>query len=131
MVSRAHLLSLGGAYIRPITRIVSLSLTVRISQTCVSPRRPLRTQSCRDARQHRPIHPEDEILASEGEHLVYRSYPEFTAKRLNMAKAAIKSLIESWTSAYRRPPFANDLLTNWRYLLIQKPDEGLHETVMF
>ena len=28
-----------------------------------------------------------------------------------------------------RPP--NDPLTNWRYLLDQKPDKGAHETVMF
>ncbi|KAH8984903.1 Dcp1-like decapping family-domain-containing protein [Lactarius akahatsu] len=77
-----------------------------------------------------PIHPEDEIQA-EGEYLMYRSYPEFTAKRLAMAKSAPPALTESWTDARRRAPSANDPLTNWRYLLNQKPDKGHHETVMF
>ncbi|KAI9462791.1 Dcp1-like decapping family-domain-containing protein [Lactarius psammicola] len=77
-----------------------------------------------------PIHPEDEIQA-EGEYLMYRSYPEFTAKRLAMAKSAPPALTESWTDARRRAPSASDPLTNWRYLLNQKPDKGRHETVMF
>lgn len=82
-----------------------------------------------------PIHPEDEIQA-EGEYLMYRSYPEFTAKRLAMAKSAPPALTESWTDARRRAPSANDPLTNWRYLLNQKPDKekpdkGPYETVMF
>ncbi|KAH9038523.1 Dcp1-like decapping family-domain-containing protein, partial [Lactarius pseudohatsudake] len=77
-----------------------------------------------------PIHPEDEIQA-EGEYLMYRSYPEFTAKRLAMAKSAPPALTESWTDARRRAPSANDPLTNWRYLLNQKPDKGRDETVMF
>ncbi|KAH9000927.1 Dcp1-like decapping family-domain-containing protein [Lactarius hatsudake] len=77
-----------------------------------------------------PIHPEDEIQA-EGEYLMYRSYPEFTAKRIAMAKSAPPALTESWTDARRRAPSANDPLTNWRYLLNQKPDKGRHETVMF
>jgi len=38
-----------------------------------------------------PIHREDEIRAAEGEHLMHRSYPEFTAKRLALAKSAPKS----------------------------------------
>jgi len=50
---------------------------------------------------------------------MYRSYPEFTAKRLAMAKSAPKSLTESWTDADHRPPSANDPLTNWRYLFSQ------------
>ena len=77
-----------------------------------------------------PIHPEDEIQP-EGEYLMYRSYPEFTAKRLAMAKSAPPALTESWTDARRRAPSANDPLTNWRYLLNQKPDKGRPETVMF
>lgn len=77
-----------------------------------------------------PIHPEDEVQA-EGEYLMYRSYPEFTAKRLAMAKSAPPSLTESWTDARRRVPSADDPLTNWRYLLNQKPDKGHPETVMF
>ena len=77
-----------------------------------------------------PIHPEDEIQA-EGEYLMYRSYPEFTAKRLAMAKSAPPALTESWTDARRREPSANDPLTNWRYLLNQVPDKGRDETVMF
>ena len=48
-----------------------------------------------------------------------------------MAKSAPKSLTESWTDTYRRPPSANDPLTKWRYLLNQKPDKGPYETVMF
>ena len=62
---------------------------------------------------------------------MYRSYPEFTAKRLNMAKSAPKSLTESYTDTRRRPPSANDPLTNWRYLLNQEPGKGPYETVMF
>ncbi|KAF8267169.1 Dcp1-like decapping family-domain-containing protein [Lactarius quietus] len=77
-----------------------------------------------------PIHPEDEIQP-EGEYLMYRSYPEFTAKRLAMAKSAPPALTESWTDARRRAPSANDPLTNWRYLLNQVPDKGRPETVMF
>ncbi|KAI9444146.1 Dcp1-like decapping family-domain-containing protein [Lactarius indigo] len=77
-----------------------------------------------------PIHPEDEIQA-EGEYLMYRSYPEFTAKRLAMAKSAPPALTESWTDARRRAPSANDPLTNWRYLLDEEPDKGRDETVMF
>lgn len=61
---------------------------------------------------------------------MYRSYPEFTAKRLAMAKSA-RTLTESWTTSHRRAASANDPLTNWRYLLNQKPDKGPHETVMF
>lgn len=76
------------------------------------------------------IHPEDEIQP-EGEYLMYRSYPEFTAKRLAMAKSAPATLTESWTDAHRRAPSASDPLTNWRYLLNQKPDKGPDETVMF
>jgi hypothetical protein len=77
------------------------------------------------------IHPEDEIQAAEGEYLMYRSYPEFTAKRLAMAKSAPRMLIDSWTDAQRRAPSANDLLTNRRYLLDEKSDKGAHEMVMF
>ncbi|KAI0305213.1 Dcp1-like decapping family-domain-containing protein [Multifurca ochricompacta] len=77
-----------------------------------------------------PIHPEDELQA-EGEYLMYRSYPEFTAKRLALAKSAPPALTESWTDARRRTPSTNDPLTNWRYLLNEKPDKGRHETVMF
>jgi hypothetical protein len=77
-----------------------------------------------------PIHPEDEIQPAEGEYLMYRSYPEFTAKRLAMAKSA-RTPIESWTTSHHRAPSANDPLTNWRYLLNQKPDKGPDETVMF
>jgi len=77
-----------------------------------------------------PIHPEDEVQA-EGEYLMYRSYPEFTAKRLAMARSASISFTESYTDTYRRPPSANDPLTNWRYLLNQIPDKGPYETVMF
>jgi len=62
---------------------------------------------------------------------MYLSYPEFTAKRLAMAKSASVSLTASWTDAHHRAPSANDPLTNWRYLLDQKPDKGAHETVMF
>ncbi|KAI0291020.1 Dcp1-like decapping family-domain-containing protein [Russula brevipes] len=76
------------------------------------------------------IHPEDEIQA-EGEYLMYRSYPEFTAKRLAMANSPPTVPIDSWTDAHRRAPSAGDPLTNWRYLLNQKPDKGAHETVMF
>jgi Dcp1-like decapping family len=76
------------------------------------------------------IHPEDEIQP-EGEYLMYRSYPEFTAKRLAMAKSAHPTLTECWTDARRRTPSAIDPLTNWRYLLNQKPDKGRDETVMF
>lgn len=77
-----------------------------------------------------PIHPEDEIQP-EGEYLMYRSYPEFTAKRLAMAKLAHPTFTESWTNACRRTPSANDPLTNWRYLLNQNPEKGTYETVMF
>lgn len=76
------------------------------------------------------IHPEDEIQP-EGEYLMYRSYPEFTAKRLAMAKSAHPMLTESWTDSHRRAPSPSDPLTNWRYLLNQKPDKGPYETVMF
>ena len=76
------------------------------------------------------IHPEDEVQ-SEGEYLMYRSYPEFTAKRLAMAKSAPATLTESWTDSHRREPSPSDPLTNWRYLLNQKPDKGPYETVMF
>jgi len=76
------------------------------------------------------IHPEDEIQPQR-EYLMYLSYPEFTAKRLAMAKSASVSLTASWTDAHHRAPSANDPLTNWRYLLDQKPDKGAHETVMF
>lgn len=38
---------------------------------------------------------------------------------------------QSWTDAYRRPSSANDAPTNWCYLLSQKPDKGVHETVMY
>jgi hypothetical protein len=76
------------------------------------------------------IHPEDEIQP-EGEYLMYRSYPEFTAKRLAMAKSAPATLTESWTDTHRRAPSASDPLTNWRYLLNQRPDKGPDETVMF
>ena len=62
---------------------------------------------------------------------MYRSYPEFTAKRLAMARSASISFTESYTDTYRRPPSANDPLTNWRYLLNQIPDKGPYETVMF
>src|SRR5260370_13947794 len=75
------------------------------------------------------ILPEDEIQP-EGEYLMYRSYPEFTAKRLAMAKSAPATLTESLTDAHRRAPSASDPLTTWRYLLNQKPDNGPHETVM-
>ena len=78
-----------------------------------------------------PIHPEDEIQAAEGEYLMYRSYPEFTAKRLAMAKSAPRLPIDNWTDAQHRAPSANDPLTNWRYLLDRKSDKGPHETVMF
>jgi hypothetical protein len=78
-----------------------------------------------------PIYPEDEVQAAEGEYLMYRSYPEFTAKRLAMAKSAPKSLTKSWTDTRRRPPSADDPLTNWRYLLNERPDKGPYETVMF
>ncbi|KAH9059567.1 hypothetical protein EDB87DRAFT_766686 [Lactarius vividus] len=57
--------------------------------------------------------------------------PNSPAKRLAMAKSAPPALTESWTDARRRAPSANDPLTNWRYLLNQKPDKGRHETVMF
>ena len=77
-----------------------------------------------------PIYPEDEIQA-EGEYLMYRSYPEFTSRRLAMAKSAPTALTESWTDARRRAPSANDPLTNWRYLLNQIPEKGRDETVMF
>lgn len=50
---------------------------------------------------------------------MYRSYPEFTAKRLAMGKPVPKSRTESWMVAHRRPPSINDLLTNWRYPLNQ------------
>ena len=76
------------------------------------------------------IHPEDEIQP-EGEYLMYRSYPEFTAKRLSMAKSAPAMLTESWTDSHRREPSPSDPLTNWRYLLNQKPEKGPYETVMF
>ncbi|KAI0263109.1 Dcp1-like decapping family-domain-containing protein [Gloeopeniophorella convolvens] len=76
------------------------------------------------------IYPEDEIQP-EGEYLMYRSYPEFTAKRLVMAKSAPPSLTESWNDARRRTPTANDPLTNWRFLLNQKEDKGRYETAMF
>ncbi|KAF8480411.1 Dcp1-like decapping family-domain-containing protein, partial [Russula ochroleuca] len=76
------------------------------------------------------IHPEDEIQP-EGEYLMYRSYPEFTTKRLAMAKSAPATLTESWTDTYRREPSASDPLTNWRYLLNQVPDKGPDEIVMF
>jgi len=62
---------------------------------------------------------------------MYRSYPEFTAKRLAMAKSAPKWLTESRTDAYSRPPSANDPLTNWLHLLNQNPDKGPDEIVMF
>lgn len=62
---------------------------------------------------------------------MYRHCPEFTAKHLAMAKSVPKSPTESWTDAHRRPPSVKDPLTNWRYLLNQKPNEGPHETVMF
>lgn len=62
---------------------------------------------------------------------MYRSYPEFTAKRLAMAKLAHPTFTESWTNACRRTPSANDPLTNWRYLLNQNPEKGTYETVMF
>ena len=77
------------------------------------------------------IHPEDEIQAAEGEYLMYRSYPEFTAKRLAMAKSAPRMRIDNWTDAQHRAPSANDPLTNWRYLLDEKSEKGPHETVMF
>jgi hypothetical protein len=76
------------------------------------------------------IHPEDEIQAAEGEYLMYRSYPEFTAKRLAMTKSTPRMAIDSWTDAQRWAPSANDPLTNWRYLLDEKSDKGPHETVM-
>jgi hypothetical protein len=77
------------------------------------------------------IYPEDEIQAEGGEYVMYRSYPEFTAKRLAMAKSAHPTLTQSWTDARNRTPSANDPLTNWRYLLDQKPDKGSYETVVF
>jgi len=104
-----HFLSLSGAYNGPISRVYLQFRSLRTA----SP--PYSLFVLNRAGMHDyipPIHPEDEILASEGEHLMYRSYPEFTAERLDMAKSATKSLIESWTDAHRRPPFANDLLTN-------------------
>ena len=62
---------------------------------------------------------------------MYRSYPEFTAKRLAMAKSPPKSLTESYTDTCRRAPSADDPLTNWRYLLNEEPGKGPYETVMF
>lgn len=62
---------------------------------------------------------------------MYRSYPEFTNKRLAMAKSAPAMLMENWTDTYRPEPSASDLLTNWRYLLDQDPEKGPYETVMF
>jgi hypothetical protein len=77
------------------------------------------------------IHPEDEIQAAEGEYLMHRSYPEFTAKRLAMAKLVPRMPIDGWTDGQRRAPSANDPLTNWQYQLDEKSDKGPHETVMF
>ena len=78
-----------------------------------------------------PNQPEDEVQTAEGEYLMYRSSSDFTAMRLNVAKSAPKSLTESWTDSHRHTPYANDPLTNWRYILNQKPDKGPYETVMF
>ena len=78
-----------------------------------------------------PINPKDEIQAAEGEYLIYRSYPEFIAMRLAMAKSALKSLTESWTDAHRRLSSANDAPTDWCHLLSQEPDKGVHEAVMY
>ena len=58
---------------------------------------------------------------------MYRSYPEFTAKRLTMAKSAPKSPAESWTDSHRRPSSANGPLTNWRYLLNRRLDKGPYD----
>ena len=58
-------------------------------------------------------------------------YPEYTTKRLGMAKSAPRMQIDSWTDAHRRAPSGNDPLTNWRYLLDEKSDKGPHETFMF
>jgi hypothetical protein len=62
---------------------------------------------------------------------MYRSYPEFTAKRLAMAKLALATLTKSWTDFHRQVPSASNPLTNWHYLLNQKSDKGPDETITF
>ena len=71
-----------------------------------------------------PNHPEGEVKTAEGEYLMYRSYPGFITKHLNLAKSVSKSLTESWMDSRRHPPSANDPLTDWHYLLNQKLGQG-------
>jgi len=91
VVSRAHFFLFEQCDETPIIRIGLPLLTVLIPQGRASPLWPLHPQSCRDADYIYSIYPEDEIQAAEGEHLMYRSRPEFTAKRLAMAKSAPKA----------------------------------------
>ena len=125
MVSRAQFFSLSGVHQTPIIRIVLPLLTVPTSQSCLYS--PYGLFILNRSVMHdyiHPIYPEDAVQAAEGEYLVYRSFLEFTAKRLKMAKSAPtgKSLTESWTDSCRRPTSANDPLINWRYLN-QLPDK--------
>lgn len=96
------------------------------------------------------MYPEDD-LETHGDYLMYRSYPDFTAKRLAMAHpipsddscrdtpdisiASRGGLSGSTKSAGRfsdaqgRAPSQTDILTNWQHLLSKNREKGRSETV--
>ncbi|KAI0065032.1 hypothetical protein BV25DRAFT_125061 [Artomyces pyxidatus] len=77
----------------------------------------------------RHMYPEDDMEAH-GDYLMYRSYPDFTAKRLAMARSPQSdSEIEDFTDAHGRTPSSTDLLTNWQLLLSKSREKGPSETV--
>lgn len=105
------------------------------------------------------IYPEDDIEAR-GEYLMYRCYPDFTAKRLAMARPtysfpsketdsvhtlsssisatpALSPQQQSITSpndfadARGREPSSTDIVTNWKLLLADSKEKGLPVTFGF
>ncbi|THH19642.1 hypothetical protein EW146_g1572 [Bondarzewia mesenterica] len=102
------------------------------------------------------MYPEDDV-ESHGEYLMYRSYPDFTTKRLAMGRPFPNSIPSAnsspefhppaktnpapqnvppltgtpsdYADARGREPTATDVLTNWQVLLAKSPDKGKSETV--
>jgi len=109
-VLRVRLFSLRGAHQTPIIRIVVPLLTVSTSQNCLSPYGLFILNRAGMHDYIHPIYPENEVQAAEGEYLMYRSYPEFIAKRLNMAKCHRRP--DRSPRVRRTPATANDPLTN-------------------
>jgi len=100
------------------------------------------------------MYPEDD-METHGDYLMYRSYPDFTAKRLAVARTNVASTSRSGSGGYDgrlhnlapshdftcvidadyyadaqgRASSLADALTNWQFLLSQEAEKGRSETV--